>query len=104
MKASDVAIPSKNQKKKVSNTGQQASSNGAAMAAGLALVSITIVAFPYTGGCFNPARAFAAFLCELSLPSSFWIHLLAPFVGAAAAVPVNLLFEQGRIGAGTRSD
>ena len=95
MNTGKTGMDLKNQKK--GKAGQQASSNGVAMAAGLALVSVTLIAFPYTGGCFNPARAFAAFLCELSLPSSFWIHLLAPFVGAAAAVPVNLLFEHGRI-------
>ena len=57
------------------------------MAISLTLVSIHLVAVPFTGSSVNPARSIAPALLGGDL-SKLWIYLVAPVLGAVIAAIV----------------
>ena len=60
----------------------------AGMAIGLTLVAAILMGGPLTGASLNPARTFGPALFTGTL-DQFWMYLVGPFIGAAAAVLVN---------------
>lgn len=53
----------------------------APMALGFAYVATQLFTFPFTGACFNPARALGPALITLDF-TDVLVHTLAPFTGA----------------------
>ncbi len=61
---------------------------------GLSFSALFLLAFPFTGGCLNPARAFGpALICGGDAIEQLWLFVLAPMLGAALAAGVNLAFN-----------
>jgi glycerol uptake facilitator-like aquaporin len=63
----------------------------APIAVGLAVVALTIFAYPFTGAAFNPARALAPMLCAWSFNvSSLVVYVLAPILGSVLSAAVYI--------------
>lgn len=65
----------------------------AGLAIGLTLVALILVGGPLTGAALNPARTFGPALFTGTL-GQFWIYLVGPFLGAAAAAGVYGLLKK----------
>ena len=67
---------------------------GAPLAIGFAVFIAHLLLIPYTSCSINPARAVGPALVSGTWPKEFWIFILGPFTGAAAAAGTHLLFER----------
>lgn len=65
----------------IARRGLQSKIVTAPMALGFAYVSAQLFAFPFTGACFNPARAIGPALITLDF-TDILVHTLAPMTGA----------------------
>jgi glycerol uptake facilitator-like aquaporin len=68
----------------------------AGLAIGFVIVFGMLLAYPLTGGAFNPARAFGPELVSNSW-SDFWIYYVGPLAGGAIAA---LLYDEVYLRAG----
>jgi aquaporin Z len=66
----------------------------APIAIGLTVFIAHLVLIPYTSCSINPARSLGPALISGTWPKEFWIFILGPFTGAAAAAGAHLLFER----------
>lgn len=73
----------------------------APMAIGLAMCSMQIFAYPFTGASFNPVRALAPMVISWKFNSNILIYLLAPVIGSLVGAIVYLLaFTNSRLSFG----
>ena len=73
----------------------------APMAIGLAMCSMQIFAYPFTGASFNPVRALAPMIISWQIRSHVVIYLLAPVIGSLfGAIVYILAFTNTRLSFG----
>lgn len=53
---------------------------------GFAYLASIVAIGPVTGSCLNPAFSYLGFMNKQKIPAEMWIHVVAPFLGALAAV------------------
>lgn len=66
---------------------------GAPLAIGFAVFFAHLVLIPYTSCSINPARSAGPAIVAGVWPQEFWIFVLGPLVGGAAAAGTHLVFE-----------
>jgi aquaporin Z len=66
----------------------------APIAIGLTVFIAHLVLIPYTSCSINPSRSLGPAIVSGTWPKEFWIFILGPFTGAAAAAGAHLLFER----------
>lgn len=68
-----------------------ARSASTSLALGLAMTALQLFAFPFTGACFNPFKAFWLFVVSMTFSWDWVPFLLGPFLGSLMAVLVYML-------------
>lgn len=65
----------------------------APLAIGFAVFCAHAVLLPIDGCSINPARSLGPAIISSTWPSTFWVFVVGPFLGALVAVPFHLLFR-----------
>lgn len=68
-----------------------ARSASTSIAMGLAMTTLQLFAFPFSGACFNPFKAFWLFVVSLTFSWDWVPFLLGPFLGSLMAVLLYML-------------
>ena len=76
-------------------TDERVSAATTSIAAGFALAAGVFIAGPVTGGAVNPARALGPMIVAGKL-TSFWLYIVGPLLGGAAATLVYDLVKVAR--------